>query len=149
MDSICLRQYREAHIPFAEAFNKKYGVGLDVVLLVVAALCQRVFTIWTETEGKSIFRFWQRAYEGPYTRKYVIDEIQAFLPLAQKLLGIRKKHIDQKELHKAIHFWELDEIKRQGMDLAYLDLIVSFFHMVMTVFLLTMLGLYGGFITFL
>ena len=113
------RQYREAHIPFAEAFNEKYGVGLDAVLLVVAALCQRVFITWNETEGMSIFRFWQRAYEGPYTRKYIVDEIQAFLPLALKLLGIRKKHIDRKELHKAIHFWELDETRQQSMDLAY------------------------------
>lgn len=113
-----LRQFRETHVSFAEAFREKYGVELDAVLLVIAALCERVFYIWMEYEV-SLMRFWQRAYEGPYTRDYVLDEIQNLIPVAAQRLNLDEDHVDQLELRRALQFWELDDSKRLEMDLAY------------------------------
>lgn len=114
-----LRQFREAHTPFAGAFNRKYGIELDAVLLVIAALCQHVFLDWTETGGFATQRYWQRAYEGPYTRKDVVGLIRAFVPAAAQLLNLDENEVDRFDTSEAIQFLELGCARRSQMDLGY------------------------------
>jgi len=115
-----LKQFRDNHSPFAAAFRDKYGVELDTVLLIIAVLCQRIFHVWMiEKNIDSVLRLWQRAYEGPYERNHVIDEITAFVPMGSKLLGIDENQVDQDELLKAFEFWELNDQARNDIDLAY------------------------------
>jgi len=113
-----LRQYREAHVPFAPAFKQQHGVDMDAVLLVIMALCIRVFNIWMGA-GHSLIRFWQRAYEGPYLREHILGGIQGFVTVAAQRLNLDQEYIDQLQLSKAMEFWELGHHKRSEMDLAY------------------------------
>jgi len=114
-----LKAYRNAHLPFASAFYKKYGVSLDAVLAVVAALSFRVFYSWQQTRGISLFRYWQRAYEGPYPRQSILEEIIQLIPAACKTMGIKKTAISSHEIESAVRFWELDMSKRRDIDLSY------------------------------
>jgi len=115
-----LRQFRNSHAPFADAFRNKFDVSLDAVLAVVAALWQRIFFIWLNEENKMvIINYWQRAYEGPYSRDYVNEEIQGFLFTALDLLGLSRDQVDEGEISKAIKFWELTNNTRAIIDLAY------------------------------
>ncbi len=112
-----LRQYRIAHLPFAQAFNAKYGVELDAILLVVAALCLRVYYMWREAEY-SLLRFFQRAYEGPYLFEDIVDEIKAFVPAAKSLLGLDGS-VERLDILKAVQFWSINGARRSSLDLAY------------------------------
>jgi len=114
-----LRKYRDTHLPFADAFKAKYDVELDAVLVVVAALCERVFTSWVATKGNSLIRYWQRAYDGPYSRKYIRKEISNFLSAAITLLNLKAGDVNSQSLSKGIKFWELELSKRSTIDLAY------------------------------
>ena len=114
-----LREYRKAHLPFAIAFYKRHGVSLDAVLAVVAALLLRTFLSWHYTRGISTLRYWQRAYEGPYPREFIRDEVLSFIPSACKTLDIQKTALDAHDIQAAIHFWELDESNRKDIDLSY------------------------------
>jgi len=113
-----LREYRKAHMPFSNAFNKLYGISLDAVLVVVAALSFRVFYSWHQTGGKSFFRYFQRAYEL-CNIKSIRDEIIYFLPEACEILGIDQLSISTEEIKAAIKFWSLDNSKRNNIDLSY------------------------------
>src|SRR5690242_15135313 len=75
-----LRGYYFAHLPFAKDFESKHKIPLSWVLAGIAGFYSRVFYIWREDSFK-VLRFWQRAYEGPYTREFVHREIELFLPL--------------------------------------------------------------------
>ena len=114
-----LRGFRKAHLPLASAFQKKHGISLDAVLAVVAALCFRAFYSWIETSGLSITRYWQRSYEGPYTRDFVSNEIQSFVPAAANILQIQEPAIRNLDIAGGIRFWELDEANRTDVDLVY------------------------------
>jgi hypothetical protein len=114
-----LKAYRNAHLPFATAFYEKYGVSLDAVLAVVAALSFRVFYSWDQTRGISFIRYWQRAYEGPYPRQSILEEIGQLIPVACKTMGMKKKAISSHDIESAIGFWELDMSKRKDIDLSY------------------------------
>jgi hypothetical protein len=113
-----LGSFRQAHTPFAQAFKDKYAVELDTVWAVIASLCYRVFYTWMETEGQALWRYWQRAYEGPYTREYVFSEVQAFLPSAISILELDESNIGTMDIADAIRFLELDESSRSMIDLA-------------------------------
>ena len=114
-----LTEYRKAHLPFAASFYEKYGVSLDAVLAVVAALSERVFNIWYQTGSSAFARFHQRAYEGPYHEKFILENIMSFIPAACKILGIHKSVISSDEVKDAIKFWELGVSNRADIDLSY------------------------------
>ena len=114
-----LTEYRKAHLPFATSFYEKYGVSLDAVLAVVAALLFRVLCIWQQTGISAFTKFHQRAYEGPCSKKFILDEIIYFIPSACKILGIHKSVISSDEIKNAIKFWELDISNRTDIDLSY------------------------------
>ena len=114
-----LREYRKAHLPFETAFYNKYDVSLDAVLAVVAALSFRVFYFWQQTRGTALFRYWQRAYEGPCQKVFIRNEILSLLPTACDILGIPSSVISSREIDSAIEFWELDMSNRKSIDLAY------------------------------
>lgn len=111
--------YREAHNPLNPAFKHKHGVTLDAVLLIVASLCSRVFYLWSKTKGESLIRFFQRAYEGPYERRYVLNEVMKFKSFGAKHLGISVDGISDSEFKKAFRFWTLTPRKRKEIDIAY------------------------------
>jgi hypothetical protein len=114
-----LREYREAHLPFAAAFKEKYGVSLDAVLAVLAALLLKVLHSW-QRDGISAFtRFHQRAYEGPRSKTSIIDALIYFIPGACKTLGIQQSAIGSHAVKDAAKFWELDVCNRTDIDLSY------------------------------
>ena len=114
-----LRDYRNAHRPFAVPFTEKYGISLDAVLAVVAALLLRVLYIWTESGIAAFTRFHQRAYEGPITYETLLNEIDIFIPHACALLEVEESCISKTEVLNAIKFWELNMTKRRDIDLSY------------------------------
>jgi hypothetical protein len=114
-----LREYRKAHLPLASAFYEKYGVSLDAVLTVVAALSFRVFYSWHQTRGISFFRYWQRAYEGPCPRQSILEEISQLIPAACETMDIKEIAISSHDIESAVRFWELDMSKRREIDLSY------------------------------
>ena len=119
-----LREYRDAHAPFREAFEREHGVDLDVLLMMVIALCQRVWVIWRHGDtpwhrAEALVAYWQRAYDGPHTRESVRDEIDAFLPIGAQRLGQDDREIKRDEVDAAFAFLELDQAKRGRIDLAY------------------------------
>jgi hypothetical protein len=117
--SFNLAEYRKAHLPFAASFYEKYGVSLDAVLAVVAALLLRVLYIWQQTGISAFVRFHQRAYEGPCHKEFILDQTMSFVPAACKILGIHKSVINSDEIKDAIKFWELDVSNRTDIDLSY------------------------------
>ena len=114
-----IRGFRKTHQPLAGAFEKKYGVSLDSVLCVVAALGLRVLFTWRELRGVWFSRHWQRAYEGPLKKEDVMEGLQDFLPPALRLLGIEDDCQSQIDLQKAFQFWQHCPSKCQGIDIAY------------------------------
>jgi len=114
-----LAEYRKAHLPFAAPFYEKYGVSLDAVLAVVAALLLRVLYIWQQTGIGAFTKFHQRAYEGPCSKKFILDEIMLCIPAACKTLGIHRSAIPSKEIKNAIKFWGLDVSNRTDIGLSY------------------------------
>ena len=114
-----IRSYKEAHAEFAGPFLDKYGLSLDAVLLVIAALCYRVFLLWIRTRGESIIRYWQRAYEGPNLRGDVISEIQQIVQTTADHLDLDCSAVTSNEITDAINFWSLNEKERKNIDLTY------------------------------
>jgi len=114
-----VRAFREAHLPFADAFADLHSVRLDAVLLVLCALLQRVFYAWKEDGLIQVVRSWQRAYDGPYTREYILGEIEAFLPASGDYLGIERGQIDRGEWLAAVEYLSLKESDREGLDVRY------------------------------
>lgn len=119
-----LREYRDAHVAFSEAFGHKHGVDLDVLVTILVALCQRVWFTWRHAgtppqRAEALLRHWQRAYEGPHDREFIRDEIDAFVPIAAGRLGWGDRPISQDQLDAAFGFLQLDSAKRAHIDLAY------------------------------
>jgi hypothetical protein len=114
-----LREYREAHLPFATSFCEKYRVSLDAVLAVVAALLEMVFCSWYQTGITAFVKFHQRAYEGPHSEKFILDSVMSFIPVGCKALGIHESVISSDEIKEAIKFWKLDVSNRADIDLSY------------------------------
>jgi hypothetical protein len=102
-----LGQYCLAHRPFSGAFQDKYGFPLNWVFAVVGALFWRVLFMWRE-DSSTIHRHWQRAYEGPYTRSYVVEEIKTFLAPAIRWLGLPIKE-EEVDIMQPMQFLELNE----------------------------------------
>lgn len=114
-----LKDYRKAHLPFAVPFGEKYGVLLDAVLVVIAALAIRMLVIWERFGVASFTRFHQRGYEGPITYQLLQEDIMMFIPSACSLLEIDESNIKETDVLSAIKFWELDTAKRDDIDLSY------------------------------
>ncbi len=114
-----LREYRMAHLPFADAFEERHRVALDAVLAVVAALSSRVFYSWNETGIVSLLKYWQRAYDGPHRRDSIRDQLLAFIPTACEILAINKSQLDSAQFDAALGFWDLGTANREDIDLSY------------------------------
>jgi len=114
-----LRGFRQTHIFYADKFRMKYGTSLDSVLAVIAALANRAFRLFNNTEGAWLLRYYHRAYEGPNTTDSVRDEILSLLPEACETLDITPSSIPISEIDAAIQFWSLDDARRTNIDLGY------------------------------
>jgi hypothetical protein len=110
-----LGQYCIAHRPFSEAFRGKYGFPLDWVFAVIGALFWRVLFMWRE-DPSTIHRHWQRAYEGPYTRHYVVEEVKSFVPTAIRWLNLPIK-AEEIDLMQTMRFLELSDTVRKEINL--------------------------------
>lgn len=114
-----LRAFRNAHAPLAEAFTRKYGVTLDLVLIVIAALSCWQFSSWIKPDYSSFIRSWQRAYDGPFEIQNIRDAIATFLPNAARVIGIGEQVANAIDIDEAISFWDLASFERSNIDLAY------------------------------
>jgi len=114
-----LRDYRNAHLPFAIPFKEKYEISLDAVLAVIAAILLRVLLIWEKFGISAFTKFHQRAYEGPITYELLLDEINTFIPHACVLLEVEESSISKNDVLAAFRFWELNETKRDDIGLSY------------------------------
>ena len=112
-----LRQYRNAHQPFSEAFYTKHNVTLDSVLVLIAALSLRVVYLWQHIPG-SFFRYFQRAYAVVDTET-LEEDLLGFLPHACTTLGLDRSAVTEPDFLDALNFWTLDDSKRNDIDLAY------------------------------
>jgi len=110
-----LRGYYEAHEPLAAAFRESKGIALLDVFAVLGALLLRVIPLWA-SHPQAVYRFWQRAYEGPLKREDVVSEIRAVLPAALEHLGSAAKpeHVD---VDGTFRFLELTTEKRDSIDI--------------------------------
>jgi hypothetical protein len=71
--------------------------------------------LWV-AHSDAVVRYWQRAYEGPSQRSYVISEIRRFLPSALEYLG-SKDDTANVDVEGAFRFLELDASKRDSIDI--------------------------------
>jgi hypothetical protein len=107
--------FYRAHLPFSEAYRAHKGVDFEWVVALLGALCYRVQYMWNEDPLK-VLRFWKRAYEGPYTKQFVTDEIKAFLPASCKHLGLTFD-LPSMDLEKCVSFLTLNDSYRNNIDL--------------------------------
>jgi len=113
-----LRAFRSAHLPLAESFEKKHGVSLDCVLVVVAALAYRAFYQWIEVGGGAFVEYWQRAYR-PVKDKCSREGLKGFIEIGGGILGIKEEIANSLDIDAGLAFWQLNETSRSGIDLAY------------------------------
>jgi hypothetical protein len=99
-----IRNYRNAHIAFSEKFYELHKVDLDSLLLVITALCNRVFLDMLSNPLSTVYRYWQRAYEGPLKKEFIINEILTFIPQAAITLNVANKQINNEKILKAIQY---------------------------------------------
>lgn len=114
-----IRGFREVHLPLSEAFLEYHAVTLDTVLAVVAAMAVRVFHLWRRSKGSALFRYWQRAYEGPDHKSNIAAVLKPFLPGAALVLGIPEQTMSNLDIAAGVEFWTLKHSVREDMDLAY------------------------------
>lgn len=114
-----LRKYRKSHLSFASSFYKKYKISVDAVLTVIAALLIRILYMWLQTNVGFFTKYHQRAYEGPYHKNFIVDEINKFIPEACIVLEIQESSLTYNDIKAAIDFWTLDISNRMGIDLSY------------------------------
>jgi hypothetical protein len=110
-----LRSYYDAHEPFAAAFKAAKQIDLLDLLAVLSALLVRIAPLWVD-HPDAVVRYWQRAYEGPSQREYVLDEITRFLPTALEHLGSPAKAKDI-NVNGVFAFLELNSAKRDLIDI--------------------------------
>lgn len=112
-----LRQYRIAHLPFADPFYKIHNVTLDSVLVLIAALYLRLQYLWLQNISL-LTRYYQRAY-GISDISSLQEELLSFLSHACQILGLSKSSVTRSEFLAAIDFLTLNNTKRNNMDLSY------------------------------
>ncbi|MDD5008967.1 MAG: hypothetical protein PHU49_06210 [Syntrophorhabdaceae bacterium] len=114
-----LRSYRQAHLPFAQAFEKKNRVSLDIVLLTVAALSAWAFEKWAN-EYRYFLKLWQRAYMGPDRIDDIKQVIAHYIPRAAQILNIDCGDISPDDVDRGFSFWDLmSNPSRTVMDMVY------------------------------
>lgn len=114
-----LRSYRRAHLPLAQAFKKKNGVSLDIVLLTVAALAAWAFEKWIN-EGQFFLKLFQRAYVGPERIDGIKQIITHYIPRAAQILNIEHADISPDDVDQGFYFWDLmSNSSRSIMDTVY------------------------------
>jgi hypothetical protein len=86
-DCFDIKSYFEAHEPFSEPFLKANGVPLRDVILIIVALGIGILKHWSKDKNE-VFRYWQRAYDGPLPIGQVEERISALLPASADLLGV-------------------------------------------------------------
>ncbi len=110
--------YLQHHAAFSDAFKERYGVRLEAVLVTIAALLFWAFVLWCDREKGPIalFQHWHYAYHGPVSRDALLRKLQEALPhtLHRFFPNIR---VTADELPGAIAFLDLDDGKRQGIDI--------------------------------
>lgn len=111
-----LHSYYTAHKPFSSAFANHHGVSLESMLVVLASLLLRVFHIWTKEKGR-VVHYWQRAYDGPYRRSFVEQDLKAFLKWGIRSLGLSASP-GEIDVGGALKLLELTVGKRALIDLA-------------------------------
>lgn len=114
-----LRSYRQAHLPLAQAFEKKNGVSLDIVLLTVAALSHWAFERWAN-DFSYFYKLFQRAYTGPDRIDDIKQTITNYIPHAARTLNISDGGISPADVEKGFSFWDLmSDSSKTIIDLAY------------------------------
>jgi hypothetical protein len=110
-----LSGYFIAHKHFSESFERAHSIPLSWVIGLIGALHYRVWYIWRETDSQGIFKYWQRAYEGPFEKEYITQEIEVSLRPAVEFysLEINPKEID---IPATVRFFELNDTKRDIID---------------------------------
>ncbi|MHC5054764.1 MAG: hypothetical protein ACYTKD_08605 [Planctomycetota bacterium] len=109
--------FYKAHMPLASAFEAEHGLPFEAVVALIGALYLRMSVQWREKPFVWIARAYQRAYEGPYTRHYVLDEMLGFSRTAAGWLGIDRA-IKDADVERAVGFLSLpaDRTELIGVD---------------------------------
>jgi hypothetical protein len=114
-----LRSFREAHLPLAQAFEKKNRVSLDIVLLTVGALATWAFEKWIN-DYYYFSKLFQRAYVGPDPIDDIKQVITDYIPRAAQILNIKCEGISPDDIDRGFSFWDLMfNSSRTNMDMVY------------------------------
>lgn len=114
-----IKGYRISHLLFSNKFAEIHKVDLDSVLLVIAALCNRVLLNMAQGSLNVLYKYYQRAYEGPYKKEEVIKEVLEYIPLAANILDIPEENLSNEKILRAMQFLELSSARQSAIDLEY------------------------------
>ncbi len=114
-----LRSYRMMHMPLAEAFEKRHGVPLDVVLTTIGALSAWAMERWLMGGIADFLRLWQRAYTGPHDSGNILDSIQQYWTKGLALVGAPQVVPDPVTIQAGISFWTLGTDQVDRIDTVY------------------------------
>jgi hypothetical protein len=117
-DCFNIKSYFEAHEPFSEPFLTTHGVSLRDVILVIVALSLAILGRWSADKNE-VFRYWQRAYDGPLPTRRLEEGILALLPASGDLLGVQDD-LSSVRIGDAIRFLSL-ATRREQIDVSLGD----------------------------
>ena len=75
--------------------------------------------LWYENYTEVKIHYFQRAYEGPILKKFIISEILYYKDIACKILEINNEYITDEDIETGFQFLRLDESKQKLLQLHY------------------------------
>src|ERR1035437_4233664 len=111
---IALKEYYTSHSYYNEEYFKTYNIEVQHIIIFLSSLLS-IIALEFNTDAGFIFKMYQRAYEGPYTKEYIIDSIKSHLEMAIKYLNL---DIESKSINveRIFEFLSLNEIERYKID---------------------------------
>jgi hypothetical protein len=103
-----------AHRAFAGAYKASRSIDLEWVILVLGGLCYRAQYLWNESP-LNLVRFWKRAYEGPFTKSYVLHELEVFTREASRYLGL-SLDASAIDFERTMSFLSVNDARRADID---------------------------------
>jgi hypothetical protein len=113
-----LNGYLKAHDPFAEAFQKKHGIRLEAVVVVLGALLFFCYMWWRDPRRGlvAIFQHWRHGYHGPILRSELMAILAQGVPATIEVF-VPSAHVTLEEVPAVLSFLEVNDAKRGDIDI--------------------------------
>ncbi len=112
-----IKDFYNAHKPYANEFLKKNGVSLESVLVVVISICVFSFDLAMNAGIDKFIHTWKRGYLYIYKNEVISQQVLNYKEYAEKMLIVEKIH--PQDIEKAIKFWTLDSKRQENIDSLY------------------------------